>query len=69
LRNIAMATGRALLDLLDLLEREQLREAATAVYTNFSNPELELYAAVRALEESEAEIEARPAPFPASLPP
>ena len=64
-----MATGRALLDLLDLLEREQLREAATAVYTNFSNPELELYAAVRALEESEAEIEARPAPFPASLPP
>ena len=68
-RTIAMATGRALLDLLDLLEREQLREAATVAYANFSNPELELYAAVRALEESEAEIEARPAPFPASLPP
>ena len=64
-----MATGRALLDLLDLLEREQLREAATAVYTNFSNPELELYAAVRALEESEPEIEARSVSFPSSLPP
>ena len=66
-----MATYRVLpRDLFDLLERAgQLREVATVAYTNSSNPELELYATVRALEESEAEIEARPAPFPASLPP
>ena len=71
-RNIAMATGRAVLDLLDLLEScsaEQLREVATVAYTNSSNPELELYATVRALEESEAEIEARSVPFPAELRP
>ena len=66
-----MATYRVLpRDLFDLLERAgQLREVATVACANSSNPELELYATVRALEESEAEIEARPAPFPASLPP
>ena len=66
-----MATYRVLpRDLFDLLERAgQLREVATVAYANHANPELELYATVQALEESEAEIEARPAPFPASLPP
>ena len=61
-----MATRRALLDLLERAV-QLLREGTPVVYTK--NLELELYATVRALEESEAEIEARPAPFPASLPP
>ena len=63
-----MAARRALLDLLERAV-QLLREGTTVVYTNLRNLELELYATVRALEESEAEIEARPAPFPASLPP
>ena len=61
-----MAARRALLDLLERAT-QLLREGTPVVYTK--NLELELYATVRALEESEAEIEARPAPFPASLPP
>jgi len=61
-----MAARRALLDLLERAV-QLLREGTPVVYTK--NLELELYATVRALEESEAEIEARPAPFPASLPP
>ena len=61
-----MATSRALFDLLERAG-QLLREGTPLVYTK--NLELELYATVRALEESEAEIEARPAPFPASLPP
>ena len=63
-----MATDRVLFSLLERAG-QLLREGTTVVYANLRNLELELYATVRALEESEAEIEARPAPFPASLPP
>ena len=63
-----MAARRALLDLLERAG-QLLREGTTVVYANLRNLELELYATVRALEESEAEIEARSVSFPASLPP
>jgi len=56
----------------DLLERAgQLREGTTAVFPNLTRTELsELAATARALAAGvEAEIEARPEPFPASLPP
>ena len=67
-----MATYRVLRDLFDLLERAgPLREGTTAVFPNLTRTELsELAATARALAAGvEAEIEARPEPFPASLPP
>ncbi len=66
--NITMATDRVLLD---LLERAGQLLQATAVYPNLTKPELrELAATAREVAAIfDAEIEARSAPFPASLPP
>ena len=65
-----MATYRVLFDLWQHAER-LLREGTTAVYPCLTKSELgELAATARALAAgAEAEIEARSAPFPASLPP
>ena len=65
-----MAARRALLDLLECAG-QLLREGTKTDYTSLTNLVLrELAATARALAASaEAEIEARSAPFPASLPP
>ena len=65
-----MAARRALLDLLECAG-QLLREGTKTDYTSLTNLVLrELAATARALAaDAEAEIEARSAPFPASLPP
>ena len=65
-----MATYRVLFDLWEHAE-QLLREGTTVVYPILTKPELREFAATaRALAAgAEAEIEARPAPFPASLRP